>query len=112
MGEEEKKQQRIYNLLYTKTKPQKNSKIIGVSLWLSSSLDHNSFDYAILGISENKINATSHPNIGSLKTAIEEEWNKKSEKFILKACKSFWKKWWPYWVNLLFCIFLILLIIF
>ena len=38
---------------------------------------------------ENKTNATSHPNIGSLKTAIEEEWNKMSEKFILKACKSF-----------------------
>ena len=34
-------------------------------------------------------NATSHPNIGSLKNAIEEEWNKMSEKFILKACKSF-----------------------
>ena len=26
---------------------------------------------------------------GSLKTAIEEEWNKMSEEFILKACKSF-----------------------
>ena len=33
--------------------------------------------------------AHSHPNIGSLKTAIEEEWNKMSEEFILKACKSF-----------------------
>ncbi len=32
---------------------------------------------------------TSHPNIGSLKTTIEEEWNKMSEEFILKACKSF-----------------------
>ena len=37
-------------------------------------------------------NATSHPNIGSLKTAIEEEWNKISEEFILKACKSFWRR--------------------
>ena len=38
---------------------------------------------------ENKTNATSHRNIGSLKTAIEEEWNKMSEEFMLKACKSF-----------------------
>ena len=38
---------------------------------------------------ENKTNATSHPNIGSLKTAIEKEWNKMAEEFILKACKSF-----------------------
>ena len=38
---------------------------------------------------ENKTNATSHPNIGLLKTNIEEEWNKISEEFILKACKSF-----------------------
>ena len=40
------------------------------------------------GILENKTNETSHPNIGLLKTTIEEEWNKVSE-FILKACKSF-----------------------
>ena len=47
-----------------------------------------------------KTNVTSNPNIGSLKTAIEEEWNKMSEEFILKLCKSFrrgfdynyWKK--------------------
>ena len=30
-----------------------------------------------------------HPNIPSLKTAIEEEWKKMYEKFILKPCKSF-----------------------
>ena len=44
-------------------------------------------DYAIWGVLENKTNATSHPNIGSLKTATEEEWNKMSEELILKACK-------------------------
>ena len=43
------------------------------------------------GISKNKTSATSHPNIGLLKTAIEEEWNKMSEEFIFKACKSFQK---------------------
>ena len=36
---------------------------------------------------ENKANATSHLNIGSLKPAIEEEWNKMSKEFILKSCK-------------------------
>ena len=51
--------------------------------------DLNTFDYVIRGVLENKTNATSHPNIGSLKTAIEEEWNKMSEEFISKGCKSF-----------------------
>ena len=43
-------------------------------------------DYALWGVLENKTNTTSHPNIGSFKTAIEKEWNKMSEQFILKAC--------------------------
>ena len=30
-----------------------------------------------------KTNAASHPNIGSLKTDIEDEWNKMSEEIIL-----------------------------
>ena len=38
-------------------------------------------------ILESKTNATSHLNIGSLKTAIEEGWNKMSEDFILKTYK-------------------------
>ena len=37
----------------------------------------------------NKTNATSHRNIDSYQTAIEEEWNKISEEFILRAYKSF-----------------------
>ena len=54
--------------------------------------DINLLDYAIWGDLENETNATSHPNIGSFKTAIEEEWNKMSEEFILKACKSFQRR--------------------
>ena len=46
-------------------------------------------DYTIWGILENKTNATSHPNIGLLKTAVEEEWNKINEEFILKVYKLF-----------------------
>ena len=64
------------------------SEIIGVSLWHPSSPDLNLLDYAILGVLENKTNPTSQPNIGLLKTVIEEEWNKMSEEFMLKACKS------------------------
>ena len=48
-------------------------------------------NYAIWSILENKTNPTSHPNVGLPKTAIEEEWNKTCEEFILKACKSFWR---------------------
>ena len=68
---------------------QKNSKIIGLSFWPPSNPDLNPLYYAIVGVLENKTNATSHPNIGLLKTAIGEEWNKMSQEFILKACKSF-----------------------
>ena len=40
-------------------------------------------DYTIWGVLKNKTNATSHLNSDLLKTAIEEEWNKMSEEFIL-----------------------------
>ena len=52
------------------------------------SQDCNLLNYAIWGVLENQTNATSHPNIRSLKTAIEEEGNKMSEEFILNTCKS------------------------
>ena len=91
MSEQEKKRQRIYDLLNAKTKPhlQRISEIIGVSLWPPSNPDLNSLDYVIWGVLENKINATFYRNIGSLKTAIEEELNKMSKEFILKTRKSF-----------------------
>ena len=68
---------------------QKISEIIGVSLWTLTSPDFNSLDYALQGVLENNKNTTSYLNIGSLKTAIEEECNKMSEEFILKTCISF-----------------------
>ena len=67
----------------------------------------------------NYLKTTSHSDIGSLKNAIEEEWNKISEEFILKVCKSFWrrfdsiiekkKKWSPYWVDFLFYVIYLLI---
>ena len=65
------------------------SEITGVSLWPPSSSDLNLLDYTIWSVLENKPNATSLPNIGSLKTAIEDERNKMFETFILKTSKSF-----------------------
>ena len=85
MNEQEKKRLRICDLLNAETPPKRISKMIRVFLWPPSSPDHNPFYYAICSILENQTNATSHPNIGLLKTAIEEEWNKMSEEFVLKA---------------------------
>ena len=45
--------------------------------------DLDPLDYTICDVLENKTNATSHPNIGLFKTAIEKEWDKMSEEFIL-----------------------------
>ena len=47
----------------------------------------NPLDNTIWGILENKTNATSDLNIGSLNTAIAEECNKMSKEFILTACR-------------------------
>ena len=66
MSEQEKKQQRIYELLNAKTKLQKLPEIIEVSLWPPSSPGFNPLDYTIRSILENKKNAISHPNIGLL----------------------------------------------
>ena len=51
--------------------------------------DLNPLYYAIWGVLENKTNVTSNPNIGSFKTAIEEEWNKMSEEFIFMHANRF-----------------------
>ena len=64
-------------------------KTVRIAIKQDLSQDEKPLDYTIWNILENETNATSHPNIGSLKTAIKEEWNKISEEFILKACNSF-----------------------
>ena len=66
-----------------------HKKTVRTAIKLDLIRDLNPLDYSIWGILESKINKTCHPNIGSLKTATEEEWNKMSKEFILKACKSF-----------------------
>ena len=67
-----------------------HEKMVRTAIKQDLSPDLNSLDYTIWGIEENKTNATSRRNIGSPKSAIEEEWKKMSEEFILKACKLFW----------------------
>ena len=69
MHEQEKKRQRIYELLSAENKPKKLSEKIRVSLWPNP----KPFDYVIWGVLENKTNVTSHPKIGLLKSTIEEE---------------------------------------
>ena len=66
-----------------------HEKTVKTAIKQDSSPDLNHLDYTLLGVLENKTKATCHPNIGSLTTAIEKEWNKMSEEPILKACKSF-----------------------
>ena len=61
-----------------------NEKTVRTAIKQDLSADHNPLDYTILGVLENTTDPTSHPNIGSLNTAIEEEWNRMSE-LILKA---------------------------
>ena len=62
---------------------------VRVAIKRELSPDLTPLDYALWCFLENKTNATSQPNIGLLRIAMEEEWNKMSEEFILKACKSF-----------------------
>ena len=66
-----------------------NEKTVRTEIKQDLSPDFNPLDYAIWGILETKTNVISRPNIGLLKTAIEKEWNKISEEFILKLWKSF-----------------------
>ena len=66
-----------------------HEKTVRTAMKQNLSLERNPFDYTIWGVWESKTNTTSHSNIGSLKTAIEEEWYKMSEEFILKVCKLF-----------------------
>ena len=97
-----------------------HEKMVGTVIKRDLISDHNSFDYVIWDVLENKINTTSHLNIGSFTTTIGEEWNKMSEEIILKTCKSFRRRaysiiekhWYPYRVNLLLCVYLLVLLLF
>ena len=69
-----------------------HEKTVRTAIKQDLSPDHNPLDYATWGVLENKTNATFYQNIGLLKTAIGEEWNRMSEEFILKAYKLFQKQ--------------------
>ena len=66
-----------------------HEKIVRTAIKQDLSPNLKPLDYAIWGILGKKTDATSHPNIGSLKTTFEEELNNISEKHILKVYKSF-----------------------
>ena len=68
----------------TSTKKYVNEfKVHGKSVWTVNKPylipNRNPLDYAIFCVLENETNSTSHPNIRSLKTSIEKEWNRLSE---------------------------------
>ena len=79
-------------------KPASESKVhektVKIAIKQDLSPDLNALDYAIWGVLENLINATSQSDIGSFKTTIDEEWNKICEEFSLKASESFLKVCW------------------
>ena len=60
-----------------------HEKTVRIAIKREKFTDLKPLDYVIWGVLENEINAISHSNIGSLTTAIEEEWNG----VYLKACK-------------------------
>ena len=91
MSEQERKQQRICDLLNAETEKNNFRNNWSFFLWPPSSAELNIPDYDRGSVLENKTHATSHSNIGSLKTASGEEWNKISEEFILRTCKLFWR---------------------
>ena len=71
MSKKKKKKKETTKKLDAETKPKKEfSELIVVSLWSPSSPYLNNFDKPRGVVLENKTNATSHPNIGSLKTAM------------------------------------------
>ena len=67
-----------------------HDKTVRTAIKQDLSPDLDPLDYALWVVLENKSNATTI--IGSLETTIEEEWNKMSEEFFLRACKSFWMR--------------------
>ena len=66
-----------------------HEKTVRTAIKQDLSPDLKTLDYAKRGVLENKANAIFPLYISSLKTAIENEWNKMSEEFILKSCLSF-----------------------
>ncbi len=58
-------------------------------LWPPSSPDLNPFDFFWWSVIERKVNATSHPNLDSLKAMITEIWAAYPTNKIVDACHSF-----------------------
>ena len=59
------------------------------TLWPPSSPCLNPLDYAIWGVLEGKVGATSHPSVDALKAKVKEEWAALTPAFIKKSCRSF-----------------------
>ena len=59
------------------------------TLWPPSSPCLNPLDYAVWGVLEDKVGATSHPSVDALKNKVKEEWAALTPAYIKKCCQSF-----------------------
>ena len=111
MREQEKKQQKIYDLLNAETKP-KNFQ----NNWTLTPL----IMLHIGRFRKQKKMQLLIQILICLRLLLRRNGIKCLKNFILKTCKSFQKhvdtiierKWWPYWINLLICVYLLIFLFF
>ena len=58
-------------------------------MWLPQFLDLNPLDYSVKSVLQDKVQATSHPNLESLKARIVPGWAGLEAAYIVKTCKGF-----------------------
>jgi hypothetical protein len=58
-------------------------------MWPPSSPDLNPLDFSIWAYIQSKACNCQHPNLESLKVAVEEHWNNMVEDYIMKVCSKF-----------------------
>lgn len=58
-------------------------------MWPPQSPDLNPLDYSIWSVMQQKVQATSHPNLETLKARIVEAWGDLEIDYVVRACKGF-----------------------
>ncbi len=59
------------------------------SMWPPSSPDLSPLDYGVWGYVEKKACSRPHPNVASLKAAVEEQWELMPEEYLVNTCSAF-----------------------
>ena len=57
--------------------------------WPPQSPDLNPLDYSVWSVLQQEVQASSHPNLESLKAHIVAAWEALEEAYIIRTCKSF-----------------------